>query len=502
VPVVASRPARPLDSAVPQPSTLPVIRVLAALLNEERIRHCQWKGAGAHARWRTGAGDIDLLVEHAHAERFRAGVARLGFKLAVPAAGPVTGIESWLAMDRASGRIVHVHVYYRLLAGTPQTTLYALPLERALLDGARTSDAFRTPPPELELIAGTLHRLLGERTMAAVLRVRRHAPAADIARLRAVTTGQAVAAALHHNLPELPYALFQQCVAALTTPSGPVRRAWLRLRVRSALRCHAVAGRGDGWHRAIARRLPGAVGAGAAAADGKRLAAGGVVIALVGGDGAGKSTCAAALRAWLAPELATFHAHLGRPPRSLATLAAGALLRLATGARGGRDAADETLAAGPAGVLRVLRDIGVARDRHRLYRRMRRHARCGAVVICERYPIAANRQLVGPRRPRRAGAGAGADGGAVPRSGVLDRLLDAEAGWYERIAAPDAVIVLRLDPELAVARKPGEPAGYVRRRAAIIRDTDWTRTGAFVIDAAQPLPQVLATLKDTVWRNL
>ena len=127
--------------------------------------------------------------------------------------------------------------------------------------------------------------------------------------------------------------------------------------------------------------------------------------------------------------------------------------------------------------------------------------------MCERYPIPENRLLVGPCWSR-----ALHDASVDPAPGrsrvnvvwqrLVARLIDREATYYERIAAPDVVIVLQLDPALAVQRKPEEPADYVRRRAAVIWETDWSRTRAVVVDAAQPLPEVIARIKETVWRHL
>jgi hypothetical protein len=64
------------------------------------------------------------------------------------------------------------------------------------------------------------------------------------------------------------------------------------------------------------------------------------------------------------------------------------------------------------------------------------------------------------------------------------------------------VVVLRLDPELAVIRKPEEPADYVRARGRIIWNTDWSASGAEVVDASQPLPQVMGRLKAIIWSLL
>src|SRR2546426_9153641 len=61
---------------------------------------------------------------------------------------------------------------------------------------------------------------------------------------------------------------------------------------------------------------------------GKHFAHGGTVIALLGGDGAGKSTCARELADWLSDEFGLLTAHLGRPPRLLLTLVVDAVFRI------------------------------------------------------------------------------------------------------------------------------------------------------------------------------
>src|SRR5436853_601887 len=116
----------------------------------------------------------------------------------------------------------------------------------------------------------------------------------------------------------------------------------------------------------------------------------------------------------------------------------------------------------PAAVLRALGD--------RLYRRAHRFAAAGGVAVTERYPIPANYFLAGP---------SGAQGLGTPVDNPVTRLLRRwEASYYERMSPPDVLIVLQLDPETAVRRKPEEPSDYVRGRAQAVWQTDWTQVGA------------------------
>jgi hypothetical protein len=113
--------------------------------------------------------------------------------------------------------------------------------------------------------------------------------------------------------------------------------------------------------------------------------------------------------------------------------------------------------------------------------------------VCERYPVAPTHVHVAPAIPELISKEAGR---------LAHWLRAVEAGYYDRILQPDALFVLTLDPEVAVLRKPEEPADYVRARGRIIRDTDWSATRAHQVDASQPLPDVLRELKTTIWSIL
>jgi len=86
------------------------------------------------------------------------------------------------------------------------------------------------------------------------------------------------------------------------------------------------------------------------------------------------------------------------------------------------------------------------------------------------------------------------DSGRVARA-----LRDLEAAYYRRITRPDLICVLRVDPELAVLRKPEAPADQVRAHGRFIWDTDWISSRAQVIDAGKPLTDVLLQLKSVIW---
>jgi hypothetical protein len=442
----------------------------------------------------SGEGDIDLLVDRATEPHFTAVLKELGFRRATPPPeARVAGMESCFGLDPATGRLIHVHVHYQLLTGGFWTTIYRLPLERALLHATTHGSVFRTPAPEFELLLFVI-RMVQRYQWRDLTRADPKWLTAIQGELDALLKQahlHRLGNVLRHHLPSIDLAFVDECLASLRPGYPKIRRVMLRRELHGHLKAHAK--RAPLAQRFVRRArslltLGGRLGG---RPSKKRLAHGGTVIALLGGDGAGKSTCVHALAGWLGTDLDVMTAHLGRPPRSAVTLAVGGLLRIVNALR--RNAQDADPPAFP-GYLQCLREVCTARDRHRLYLAARRFALAGGIALCERYPMPQNYELAGPRLDEFAGR--------LSHSALGRLLLALERQYYQDILAPDVLIVLCIDPELAVQRKTTEPADYVRARNRAVRAADWTDSGAHFVEAGRPLAEVIADLKTLIWAEL
>ena len=464
---------------------------LATALHRQGVVYCQWKGHWSGHRWAAGRGDVDLLVDRESMVRLRGVLEELGFKPALPAGErQLPGVESYFGHDPMVPRLLHLHLHYRLVLGDYWRTIYRLPVERAMLDAATPGFPFKVPAPAYQYLVFVLRMVLRQRGRPLFPPRTRwlRGIQGQLDFLDGRSSREAVASILERHLPSVDLELFDRCRDSLRLEADRVERAAVRRALHRRLRAHARRPSLPALLVAMGEELLPSPARRSLIQTGLYLKSGGTVAALAGGDGAGKSTCARALSAWLEAEFPTLRAHLGRPPRSLLTLGVGGVLKLE------RAVYRWLRLPEPVGSpVELLRHVCTARDRQRLYEKVRRFAAAGGIAVCERYPISQDRILVGPCIPDLMGS--------AP-SGIARSLRDLEAAYYERMLPPDVTFVLRLPPDVAVLRKPDEPADYVRARGQVVWDTDWTAIGAQVVDANRSFPEVLSELKSRLWSAL
>ena len=485
---------QPGADAREEPVVLDLVRDLCLSLRDARVAYCHWKSNEALDRSWAGLNDLDLLVARTDRARFLAVLARLGFKEArLPPAREVPAVAHYYGLDRATGRLVHVHAHFRLVLGDDTTKNFWLPIETAYLASRTRDDLLPVPAPEHELAVLVLRLVLKHATWDARLQRRGALSASEqreLSWLLGRTDWQRVEEVVAANLPFL-VGVWPACRRAIEPGCPQLARILAADRLTRALASCARRPRGQDTALRVSRRLVWALrGRVVRRPVPKRLPGGGALVAVVGGDGAGKSTAVAGLVDWLSGSLEVQHVHLGRPPKSLTTvlLTGGLALARRSGAVPGL-----TTARPGSSTARLLGQGCTARDRRRSYTRARRVAARGGVVISDRFPL---RELPSMDGPRSVGFR------EHPALGRLGRALVAyESRQYGVFTRPDVLAVLRVDPEVAVRRKSDEDSAYVRRRSTEVWNATWDRD-VVVIDAARPAAEVLADLRAAVWERL
>lgn len=114
---------------------LEICEVLSNRLEEDDIKYCHWKSNAFLSESVNGKTDLDVLVDSDEEENVRMILNDLNFKLLQTSTySNYPSIEDFVGFDAGSGKIVHLHLHYRLVLGRPFLKEFRLPWEEHLLE--------------------------------------------------------------------------------------------------------------------------------------------------------------------------------------------------------------------------------------------------------------------------------------------------------------------------------------------------------------------------------
>ncbi len=486
---------------------LPLIFDLCKSLEAEKVVYCHWKSNAMLDRSARGENDLDLLIDRSCAGPFLGILSRLGFKEArISPKKQIPGILDYYGYDETANKLVHVHAHFQLILGHDATKNYHLPIERPFLESAVQGEFFKVPTPEFELLVFVIRMVLKHSTWDVILA--RQGNLSDTERQELIyllerADRSKLGYTLGKHLPCISPELFDTCLRAIQ-PNSPwgirVRAGW---QLQTCLRAYARISRVLDIFLKLWRRLLNASQTRLFKnIPRQNLSCAGAFVAIVGGDGAGKSTVVDQLFAFLSKDFNMRMVHMGKPPWSATTIAVRGILKI------GRSLGLYPFERAPVryksdnkppefpGYPWLLREVCTARDRYRTYVKGRRFITKGGWVICDRYPLPQIKFMDGPLSDLMTRN--------VAPNIFLTVLTALEKKYYQFITRPELLIVLKIDPEIAVKRKrdADEDDDSNRIRNQEIWDFDWRRTSAHVIDARQSKAEVLSLVKSLLWSHL
>jgi hypothetical protein len=470
-------------------------------LHAAEIAACHWKSNEHLGPALVGETDLDLLVDAGRIDDVRRILQDLdGRRFQSVAAREHSHIEDWFLMDPATDRLLHVHLHERLVVGGRGQKAIRLPWERRVLDSRIVDEASQVPiaAPDIEMLMLLVRA-------AIKLTLRDHVALLIGRAYRDAHTQREYDWLRHRASDEQVLTLARELLGTMATGSlrtllglGISRKRLFDL--RDALtpklndwRIHSPwRRRRRQWQSAmlsIHRRC------GRPVALRRRLQQNGIVIAIVGIDGAGKSTLTAALRQWLRcgvdNELIYFGS--GDGPASLTRRMLdhmrAMLLRKCHEPASGDAGAD--IDAPPSRLSRMygaINGVLIARERKVNLHRCATAKRHGLVVLTDRYPQLHAGAMDGPRI---------INGPAWA--------MRYERRVYEHATAnpPNVLLRLRINPELAHQRKPELDVQILSRRAEAVEDYAFGETTRIIdVAASQPLDDVLHQTKVAIWEQL
>jgi len=479
--------------------TLDLISQLITALKKEDIPYCHWTGNANLQSSLCGDSDLDILVDKRYRTRFGSLMSKLGFTRVI------SYNECWFpdvyhyyGYDVSNDKLVHIHLYYKLIVGYDLIQNYHLPVEKQLLESASENNELRVPLIELEYIVFVIKTVLQRRFLSWAIGHPKYWFRALLGKGRGCLP-QPTQKKLHflkdkvdlvgikdclsQYFPYVHIELFQHCVDSLLHPEPGYSwyTAGRRLtRVLKPYRRHGsiatiiiVIKRSlCMWLNKVLCRL------GCRHVGRKQPVHGGKIIAFVGGDGSGKTTNVAEVNRWFGNYFDVRTVHIGHPNRSILLFLISAfskILKVITGKKENN-------------FSRALILWCVGRDRYRCFRRARAMCTKGTIVCLDRIPISGMMMMDTPRIRRLVGD-----------EGIYSWLARREEYYHLKIRGVDEIIVLKLDPRIAMQRRPEDDKSELQKRSGEIWKRKWTPGHDFVVDAAQPLDEVKNIIRCRVW---
>lgn len=499
---------------------LEAVADLFQTLNRQAVRYCHWKSNLRLENGLRGQTDLDLLIDRQHSRLLRHILNQHNIKpVLAPPGKRYPAVEDYLGFDPASGQLFHLHVHYQLVLGEQFVKNYRLPLESYFLEAVEFRHGVKIPIPELEIIVLSIRALLKYRDRDAfkdILSIRSPGLPAPIRKEIEWLLGQTSPERLRRVMDELADVIPTDVVrefldVVVVTPRAGVTFYRLRRRVRETLRAYQRDSRWqamrtyfqEAWRRRKRFRF--------SSSPKMTLPAGGITLAIIGADGAGKSTMCQMLAHWLGWKMDVQIYYLGSKQPSRRSQLAYLLFRLAR--RSHRTLCRMIDGENP--IARLLESVRqsflyayyvfIGQDRYRRSIAGQQRAMDGSLIIFDRYPLDAitdsleHHLLDGPQIHQVAQG---------DKSRLMQRFARAEQNLYRQMRRPDYVFVLKVSPDISLQRKPDHKREAVETKSQTIGElialagSGDAGINLVSIDADQPIDNVIQQLKEKVWEVL
>ncbi len=482
---------------------LTIVRQLLDRFNSDEIVYCHWKSNQHFGDALVGIDDLDILIERSQYGQVMGILRDLHYKrFYIPAARTYVGIEDFLGFDYEQGKLVHLHLHSRLVVGEKHLKGFHLPLEQAILARRRFDENHNVYMSscfdELLLLILRLGMKIRKRDILKSHLIAGSAKA-EFDWLKSCTpdftekldkaewlTDRIKKSVISIYNGKHNWAEFTKLKHYLYTDLSPysqgsaLHNTFMRNYREFKRIILEINKRFLRTNNTFTRRRP---------------ATGGVMIAFLGSDGAGKSSSVAAVYKWLFEFMDVRFFYLGsgdgnssilRVPLKVGLKAARKLGIVKSPDHINNSGFSDNKNVKP-GLAKKIWVYTLAVERIRKLRNANRCRIRGFIVLTDRYPQS---EFTGLSDGPRLNAAAGIAGKK-----------EQECFRIAGLCPPDLAIKLIVPPEVAAQRKPGEinleTSRKLTERVKQIRFSD--RTRCIEIDAAQEQEKVWLDIKCAIW---
>ena len=482
---------------------LSIVRQLLDRFNENNISYCHWKSNQHFGDALIGIDDLDILIDRFQYGQIVSILQELCFKrFYIPSERTYVGIEDYLGFDYEQGDLVHLHLHSQLVVGEKHLKGFHLPIEQEVLANRRFDETM-----------GVYMSSYFDELLLLILRAGMKVRRRDIFKSRIISgSTQKEFEWLKENCEG-----FQKCLENNTWLTERIKKCVFQIyegknswsvinRLKHYLyRDLSPYSQGSGLYNTYMRnyRELGRIDLEIKkrylhtkyTLTRRRPATGGVTVAFLGSDGAGKSSAIAEIKKWLYAFMDVRFFYLGSGDGNSSILRLPLKLGLKIAQRVGlvktsNNFSDSNLGEVKNKKLGRARRLWVYSLSAERIKKLRNANRCrlrGFVVLTDRYPQSEFPGLCdGPRLGEAKGAAA---------------RKEKECFRIAKLCPPDLAIKLIVPPEVAVQRKPGEinveTSRNLTERVKEIKFSGHTR--CVEIDSAQEQKKVWLDIKRAIW---
>ncbi len=495
-------------------SSLSTIVNLLEALHANDIQYCHWKSNEHLEASMSGDTDLDVLFDENQKVKLESILNTLGFKLFTAIKQKqYKDIVDYIGLDLPSGKVIHIHTHFKLTMGEPYLKGYQINFEEKILRGRIYNEEFGIYciNPSFELILLYLRESLKLRHRDVLLMYLKNKINYNEFSIREYNWLKTRASDSEvHNILKTIFTDHNTIYNFITGEFNRkqlyklapiIRREFASNRLYSPYVALILR-----WYREatiiISRKLARLL---AIPIVSKRInPRGGIIVAVIGADGSGKSTVTNNLKETFQTKLDVYKIYFGRGDGK-SSLSRKLLLMfkvLLVDKKNNREKKSEQDS--PKRKESLVRTVYkcaeallVAQEKSKNMKQMKIAKKRGLLVICDRYP---QNQIMGYN-----------DGPLLhdhlnSRNPFFRAAAKIESRIYIKAEnnPPDILFKLIADAEVVEARKPGETSlPKLEAKIAGIKNLSFNaHCKVITIDATIPLQEVLYQVKNELWRML
>lgn len=490
---------------------LEICKNLFGALKAAQIRYCHWKSNEHLSAGLEGETDLDILIHSSDASAFRQAARKLRFIEFSPVWYlKYDNIEDYIGMDEAEGKLVHLHVHHQLMIGRKFIKNYSIPWEKAIFENLLFIEEYGiyTICPEIELLLLIVRRSAKNR-----MRFRASGGKNFLSKDEVREWNWLVQRIDREKLDSYAAKLLSSECAdqlACALAGETARFPSLSRLIRKTILPGCLVGKGGAYtdFRYLARKISAASAflmykkIKANIPYRRKLPGEGIIVAIMGIDGSGKSTVIRQLSDFLSWKIDFYSVYFGSGDGSSSLLRL-PLLWLAkkrSAARGDARRIDKASkekmqSKNSHKFAKFLWAALLVLEKKKKMVRAQAAKRRGLIVVSDRYPQA-----------RRFGVN---DGPLLAawlngKNRAKKKIAEWELDSYRRLAeqAPDLLIKLRIPIDVALERKKDTPEYVLMEKVSAVADISYEGARTVEIPTDCPVAETMRSVKLAIWDEI